>query len=190
MRDAARHRLPRTCTLEDVLVCCLQAGFPTFPTDGVPLSGTRGKKLWWFEIGGQKRRIEVALGRDATGTLVPALPQRLRYPRRQSAPASKSKPSDTRARLPLKATGNVEATQGTRPRFSPERSQHAPKTARAYSCCSTCATAATARSTSCSLVCQLHTETRIQRCPRQVVPLKKASPVSAIRAITASVCRS
>lgn len=48
-------------------------------------------------------------------------------------------------------------------------------------------TAAMARVTSCSLVCQLHTDTRIQRCPRQVVPLKKASPVSAIRAITASV---
>jgi hypothetical protein len=30
IRDAARQRLPRTCALDTVLVCCLQARFPTF----------------------------------------------------------------------------------------------------------------------------------------------------------------
>jgi hypothetical protein len=38
--------------------------------------------------------------------------------------------------------------------------------------------ALTARSTSSALVCQLQTETRIQRIPRQVVPPKKASSAS------------
>ena len=52
-----------------------------------------------------------------------ACASQLRYPRRPSASVQKSKPSDTRARLPSQATGNVEAEQGTRPRLSPERSQ-------------------------------------------------------------------
>src|SRR5215469_8536101 len=54
-----------------------QTGFPTFPTRGVPRLGRRAKKIWWIEVGGKIRRVEVALGRDATGTRVPALPQRL-----------------------------------------------------------------------------------------------------------------
>ena len=51
----------------------------------------------------------------------------------------------------------------------------------------TCCTAAIARATSASLVCQLHTEIRMQRLPRQVVPPKNASPVRNIRSMTASV---
>ena len=39
-----------------------QAGFPTFPTGGVPLVSTRGKEIWWVQIGGQECRVEVALG--------------------------------------------------------------------------------------------------------------------------------
>jgi hypothetical protein len=41
-------------------------------------------------------------------------------------------------------------------------------------------TALTLRSTSAPVVCQLQTDTRIQRLPR-VVPPKKASPITAIR---------
>ena len=70
--------LPRTCALDAVLVCCLQAGLPTFPVPLVP--GTRGKEICWIQIGGQKRRVEVTLdGPNATGALVPALPQRFRH---------------------------------------------------------------------------------------------------------------
>ena len=49
---------------------------------------------------------------------------------------------------------------------------------------STFATAFTVRRTSSSLVCQLQTLTRMARMPRQVVPVKNASPVLAIAAIT------
>ena len=78
--EAARQRLPRTCALDGELVCCPQARLRTFPTGGVPLSGTRGKQICWIQIGGQKRRVEVTLDRsDATGALVPALPQRFRH---------------------------------------------------------------------------------------------------------------
>ena len=74
--EAARQRPPRTCALDSELVCCPQARPRTFPTGGVPLSGTRGKEVWWIQIGGQKRRVQVALdGSNATGALVPALPQ-------------------------------------------------------------------------------------------------------------------
>ena len=59
--EAARHVLPRTRTLNRLLVCCPQAGFPTFPTQRRTAVGIRGKKIWWIEIGGQKRRVEVAL---------------------------------------------------------------------------------------------------------------------------------
>ena len=49
----------------------------TFPVPRVP--GTRGKQICRIQIGGQKRRVEVTLdGPNATGALVPALPQRLR----------------------------------------------------------------------------------------------------------------
>ena len=48
----------------------------------------------------------------------------------------------------------------------------------------------TARSTSWAVVCQLTTETRMQRLPRQVAALKKASPVAAMAATTSSVRRS
>ena len=72
--EAARQMLPRTCALDGLLVCCPQAGFPTFPVPLVP--GTRGKQMCWIEIGGQKRRVEVALdGPDATWALMPALPE-------------------------------------------------------------------------------------------------------------------
>src|SRR5215472_13317388 len=52
--EGARQRLPRTRALESLLVCCPQARLRTFPTGGVPLSGTRGKQVSWIEIGGQK----------------------------------------------------------------------------------------------------------------------------------------
>jgi hypothetical protein len=50
--------------------------------------------------------------------------------------------------------------------------------------------ACTARLMSVSLVCQLHTETRMQRLPRHVVLPKKASPVATILAVVSSVQRS
>ena len=76
--EGARQRLPRTCALDTVLVCCLQAGLPTFPVPLVP--GTRGMRICWIQIGGQKRGVQITLdGTDATGALVPALPQRLRH---------------------------------------------------------------------------------------------------------------
>src|SRR5262249_13870863 len=50
--------------------------------------------------------------------------------------------------------------------------------------------ALTARSTSFGFVCQLQTETRIDRLPRHVVPPKKASPVATMRAMISSVLRS
>ena len=56
--------------------------------------------------------------------------------------------------------------------------------------CNTRATAATARATSCSLVCQLHTDTRMQRFPRHVVLLNSASPLARTALVTASVHRS
>jgi hypothetical protein len=57
-------------------MCCPQAGLPTFPTGGIPLSGTRGKDFYRVQIGGQESRVEVTLDRpDATGTRVPALPE-------------------------------------------------------------------------------------------------------------------
>ena len=74
---ASGQFLPLSRALDEVLVCCPQAGFSTFPTGGVPRLGTRGKIVWWIQIGGQKRGVEVTLDRpDATGALVPALPQR------------------------------------------------------------------------------------------------------------------
>jgi len=51
-------------------------------------------------------------------------------------------------------------------------------------------TDSTARSTSLSFVFQLHTDTRIHRLPRQVVPLKSASPFLRVAAITLFVHRS
>jgi hypothetical protein len=62
IRDAARQMLPRTRSLICVLVCCPQARLPTFPTGGVPRLGTRGMGICWVLVGGQKRRVEVALG--------------------------------------------------------------------------------------------------------------------------------
>jgi hypothetical protein len=67
--------MPRTHTLNDLLACCPQAGFPTFPARLV--LGTRGKNIWWIQKGGKIRRRAVALCRDAAGTLVPALTERL-----------------------------------------------------------------------------------------------------------------
>jgi hypothetical protein len=56
--------------------------------------------------------------------------------------------------------------------------------------CSSSATFATVRATSSVVVCQLHTLTRIARRPRQVVPLKNASPAALIIAMTSLVLRS
>src|SRR5262245_12601662 len=50
--------------------------------------------------------------------------------------------------------------------------------------------ASTARSTSVALVCQLQTETRMERLPRHVVPPKNASPLATMRAMISSVRRS
>jgi len=73
--DASGHGLPLSRALDESLVCCPQAGLPTFPVRVVP--GTRGKRICWIQIGGQEGRVEVTLDRpDAAGTLVPALPQR------------------------------------------------------------------------------------------------------------------
>ena len=76
MRDAhaSGHGLPLSRALKKLLVCCPQAGLPTFPTGGVPLSGTRGKEICWIQIGSQEGRVEVALdGSNPTGALMPAL---------------------------------------------------------------------------------------------------------------------
>ena len=53
--------------------------------------------------------------------------------------------------------------------------------------CRTLDTADTTRATSCASVCQLHTDTRMQRLPRQVVLLKSASPPATTALVTASV---
>ena len=49
------------------------------------------------------------------------------------------------------------------------------------------ATAAIERTTSRALVCQLHTDTRMHRFPRQVVLLNNASPLATTMLVTASV---
>src|SRR5260221_13357829 len=74
---ASGQDLPLIRALDDSLVCCPQARLRTFP--GNDILGTRGNEICcWIEIGCQKRGIQVALHRpDATGALVPALPQRL-----------------------------------------------------------------------------------------------------------------
>jgi hypothetical protein len=77
---ASGHDLPLFRALGGSLVCCHQARLPahpgTFPGNDIP--GTRGERICWIEIGGQKRRVQVALHRpDAARALVPALPQRL-----------------------------------------------------------------------------------------------------------------
>ena len=54
---ASGHRLPLSRALDELLVCCLQAGLPTFPTGGVPRLGTRGKKVWWIQVGGKIRGV-------------------------------------------------------------------------------------------------------------------------------------
>ncbi len=51
------------------------------------------------------------------------------------------------------------------------------------------AAAATVRSTSSAVVCQLQTLTRMARVPRQVVLLKRATPVVRMAAVTSSVKR-
>ena len=73
---ASGQDLPLSRAFFESLLCCPQARFRTFPGYQVP--GTRGQSIWCFEIGGQKRGIEVALdGANATGTLVPPLRKRL-----------------------------------------------------------------------------------------------------------------
>ena len=73
---ASGHDLPLIRAFEDALVCCPQARLRTFPV-GLVL-GTRGSEVCWIQIGGQKRRVEVALHWPNTATaLMPALGQRL-----------------------------------------------------------------------------------------------------------------
>src|SRR5215471_4634623 len=62
--EAARHRLPRTRRFIACSYAWAQAGFPTFPAGGVPPLGTRGKKLWWIQIGGQIRQGTAVHPRD------------------------------------------------------------------------------------------------------------------------------
>jgi len=58
------------------LVCGLQARFRTFP--GNNILGTRGFRVSWIKVGGQKRRVEVPLHRaNAAGAGMPALGERL-----------------------------------------------------------------------------------------------------------------
>jgi hypothetical protein len=73
---ASGHDLPLIRTFDESLVCCPQARLRTFPVGLVP--GTRGSEVCWIQIGGQKRRVEVALHWPDTATaLMPALGQRL-----------------------------------------------------------------------------------------------------------------
>ena len=73
---ASGHDLPLIRAFEDALVCCPQARLRTFPV-GLVL-GTRGSEVCWIQIGGQKRRVEVALHWPHTAAaLMPALGQRL-----------------------------------------------------------------------------------------------------------------
>src|SRR5258707_12742365 len=74
---ASGHDLPLFRAFLCSLVCCPQARLRTFP--GNDILGTRGDGIYcWIKVGGQKRGVQVALHRpDATGALVPALPERL-----------------------------------------------------------------------------------------------------------------
>src|SRR5258707_11968865 len=73
---ASGQDLPLIRAFFDSLVCCPQARLRTLP--GNDILGTRGGEFCWIEIGRQKRRVQIALHRpDATGALMPALPQRL-----------------------------------------------------------------------------------------------------------------
>ena len=75
---------------------------------------------WEGREPGLRAAYEQAIQRASAGQHCAS---QLRYPRRRSASAQKSSPSHTRACLLSRAAGNVEARRGTRPRFSPERSQ-------------------------------------------------------------------
>jgi len=73
---ASGQDLPLIRAFLELLVCCPQARLRTFPVGLVP--GTRGSEVCWIQIGGQKRRVEVALHRpNAAAALMPALGQRL-----------------------------------------------------------------------------------------------------------------
>src|ERR1051326_8475112 len=81
------------------------------PSDSHPsCAQPRYAACWEGREPGLRAAYEHAYQRASAGQHVP---RSITYPRRQSAPAQKSKPSDTRARLPSQATGNVEAKQGT-----------------------------------------------------------------------------
>jgi hypothetical protein len=68
---ASGHGLPLFRPLDYLLPCCLQARLRTFPIPRV--LGMRGVELSWIKVGGQKRRVQIALHRtDATRALVKA----------------------------------------------------------------------------------------------------------------------
>jgi hypothetical protein len=68
--------LPLICALLRSRDGCHQARLRTFP--GNDVLGTRGDGICWIEIGGEKRRVEVALHwPDAARALVQPLPERL-----------------------------------------------------------------------------------------------------------------
>jgi hypothetical protein len=86
-----------------LLISNHQTFFPRVPNRGTPPVGKVGNPAC-------AHAYEQACQR-ASARQPP--PRSVTYARRPSASASKSKPSDTRARLPSQATGNVEAKQGT-----------------------------------------------------------------------------
>ena len=86
--------------------------------------------------------------------------------------------SERASRFPMFGDGTIEAGQVSS-RVGVRDRDHSTRSA-----------AATARSTSRAVVRQLDTETRMHRIPRHVVPVKNASPVALMAAMTASVLRS
>ena len=81
------------------------------PPDFLPsCAQPRYAASWEGREPGLRAAYEVTLQRASAGQPVP---RSFGIPGARRASASKSKPSDTRARLPRLATGNVEAEQGT-----------------------------------------------------------------------------
>jgi hypothetical protein len=65
------HALPLFRPLSYLFPCCLQARLRTFPIPLVLVM--RGVWLSWIKVGGQKRRVQIALHRtDATLALMKA----------------------------------------------------------------------------------------------------------------------
>jgi hypothetical protein len=90
-----------------------QSIFPRVPNRGTPPVGKVGNPACAHAY---EQACQRASARQP-------LPCSVTYPRRPSASASKSKPSDTRARLPLKADGKRGSKARNLRGFSPERSQ-------------------------------------------------------------------